>query len=61
MLARIIDLAIANRIMVSVVTVLVLGAGAVVVPRLPVDAVPDVTNTAVSVLTAAPGPSPGHG
>ncbi len=55
MLAKLIDLAIANRIMVSVVTVLLLCAGVVVVPRLPVDAVPDVTNTQVSVLTEAPG------
>src|SRR5262249_20393836 len=36
----------------------ILGAALLALPRLSIDAVPDVTNTQVSILTSAPGLSP---
>ena len=41
MLARIIDFALANRFLVLLASLLLLGAGAYSAARLPVDAVPD--------------------
>jgi cobalt-zinc-cadmium resistance protein CzcA len=55
MLERIVGLAIDNRGVILVIALAVLISGVFVVPRLPVDAVPDVTNTQVAVLTDAPG------
>jgi heavy metal efflux system protein len=58
MLQRIVELSVRRRGVVLVVWALVaLGAG-LAVRRLSIDAVPDVTNTQVSVLTSAPGLSP---
>lgn len=56
MLERLVDFAIQRRILVVGVAsvVLVLGA-ALGAPRLPIDAVPDVTNVQVVVLTDSPG------
>ncbi len=58
MLARIVDFAIANRFLVILGTFLLLGAGLYAASRLPVDAVPDVTNVQVQVMTTAPALSP---
>lgn len=55
MLERVVDTAIENRGVVLATAAAILLAGFFVVPRLPVDAVPDVTNTQVAVLTDAPG------
>ena len=58
MLARIIDFALANRFLVLLASLLLLGAGAYSAARLPVDAVPDVTNVQVQVMTTAPALGP---
>jgi len=55
MLERIVSSAIENRGLILVLTLSLLVAGFFIVPRLPIDAVPDVTTTQVSVLTDAPG------
>lgn len=55
MLERIVGLAIDNRGLVLVHLLAVLALGFVIVPKLPVDAVPDITNTQVAILTEAPG------
>ena len=55
MLERITTWAVERRLIVVALAAAVLAAGAVIVPALPVDAVPDVTNTQVVVLTDAPG------
>jgi cobalt-zinc-cadmium resistance protein CzcA len=55
MLERIVGLAIDNRGVILVAALAVLVSGFFIVPRLPIDAVPDVTNTQVAVLTDAPG------
>jgi cobalt-zinc-cadmium resistance protein CzcA len=55
MLEKIINFAIEKRVVVALLSLLVLVAGAFVVPKLPVDAIPDVTNVQVVVLTEASG------
>ena len=55
MLERIVGLAIDNRGVILVIALAILVSGFFIVPRLPIDAVPDVTNTQVAVLTDAPG------
>lgn len=55
MLERIVGLAIDNRGLVLAHALALLVLGFFIVPRLPIDAVPDVTTTQVSVLTDAPG------
>jgi cobalt-zinc-cadmium resistance protein CzcA len=58
MLARVVDFAIGNRFLIILGTFLLLGAGLYAANRLPVDAVPDVTNVQVQVMTTAPALSP---
>ena len=58
MLARITDFAINNRFLIILGTFLLLGAGIYAAGRLPVDAVPDVTNVQVQVMTTAPALGP---
>jgi cobalt-zinc-cadmium resistance protein CzcA len=58
MLARVVDFAIGNRFLGILGTFLLLGAGLYAANRLPVDAVPDVTNVQVQVMTTAPALSP---
>ena len=58
MLERLVELSVRRRGVVLVVWALVLGAALLAARHLSVDAVPDVTNTQVSVLTSAPGLSP---
>lgn len=55
MLEAIVRTAIRWRLVVLVVAALVLVGGAVAVGKLPVDALPDTTNTQVQVLTDSPG------
>jgi len=47
-----------NRPLILVASLLLVGVGATAVARLPIDAVPDVTNVQVQVITAAPALSP---
>lgn len=58
MLESIVDLAVRRRGVVLTVWALVVAAALFAVKRLSIDAVPDVTNTQVQVLTTAPGLSP---
>ena len=58
MLARIVELSVQRRGLVLVAWAAVLAVALVSIPKLSVDAVPDVTNVQVSVLTSAPGLSP---
>lgn len=55
MLERIINLAVDRRIAVVVIALAVMVGGGLLVPELPIDAVPDVTTTQVVVLTEASG------
>ncbi len=58
MLERIIALSIRNRWAVVVITIAIAALGVYNFSRLPIDAVPDITNVQVQVNTAAPGMSP---
>lgn len=55
---KLIDLALRNKFLVLVLTVVVVGFGVRSMLRLPIDAVPDVTPNQVLVLTQAPGLGP---
>jgi len=57
-MSRIIDLSLDNRFLVIILWVLVVGAGLNSLSELPIDAVPDVTNIQVQVLTNSPGLPP---
>ncbi len=58
MAARIVSWALKNRFLVLVLGVLLVAAGIDHMRRLPIDAVPDVTNVQVQVLTTAPALAP---
>jgi len=58
MINRIIDFSLNNRFLVVVIWLLVAGAGMRSMTQLPIDAVPDVTNVQVQVLTNSPGLAP---
>ena len=58
MIRRIIDLSLDNRLLVVVAWLLVAGTGLTALRALPIDAVPDVTNVQVQILTNSPGLAP---
>lgn len=58
MLERIVELSVQRRGMVLIVWAAIFAGALASIPKLSVDAVPDVTNVQVSVLTSAPGLSP---
>ena len=58
MINAIIRFAVAQRLIVMLLVVIMIGAGLYSLKRLPIDAVPDVTNVQVQVLTAAPSLAP---
>lgn len=58
MLDRIIDFALNNKFLVLLHALLLLVVGVYAMTRLPVDAVPDVTNVQVQVMTTAPALAP---
>ncbi|MEN9705847.1 MAG: hypothetical protein RLZZ393_1726 [Pseudomonadota bacterium] len=58
MLARLIALALSQRLMVLLATVALVGAGAWAVYGLPIDAYPDISNTQVKIIMKAPGMTP---
>ncbi|MEE4538118.1 MAG: efflux RND transporter permease subunit, partial [Erythrobacter sp.] len=58
MIAGILNLSVRYRWAVIALTLLVSGWGAINLLRLPIDAVPDITNTQVQINTAAPALSP---
>ena len=57
MLAAIVRASLRQRAVVIVCTLVLAAAGVVAATRLPIDAVPDVTNVQVQVITAAPARS----
>ena len=58
MLTSLINLSLNNRFLVIALCLLMAVGGAVSAVYIPIDAVPDMTNTQVLVLTKAPGLSP---
>ncbi len=58
MLRRLVDFSLANRAVVLIAAVLVIVAGIYALTQLPIDAVPDITNVQVQVLTKAPALGP---
>jgi cobalt-zinc-cadmium resistance protein CzcA len=58
MLARIVDWSLENRSLVLILAALLVFAGGYALMRLPIDAVPDVTNVQVQILTKAPALGP---
>ncbi len=58
MVGKLIDLALENRFLVIVASLLLVAAGFWAMTRLPVDAVPDVTNVQVQIMTTAPALGP---
>jgi heavy metal efflux system protein len=58
MLRRLVDFSLENRSLVLIATVLVIVGGGLALSRLPIDAVPDITNVQVQILTKAPALGP---
>ena len=58
MINAIIRFSVSHRLIVMLLVVILIGAGWYSLRRLPIDAVPDVTNVQVQVLTAAPSLAP---
>ncbi len=58
MLARVVELALTQRLLVVVLTVLLVGAGVRAFRQLPIDAFPDVSTTQVKIIMKAPGMTP---
>ena len=58
MIGKIVTWALDNRLLVFLASLLLVGLGVRGLRNLPVDAVPDITNVQVQVLTSAPGLSP---
>ena len=58
MLSKLIEFSLQNRFLVIILVALVAGLGIYNAPRIPIDAVPDMTNTQVQVLTEAGSLSP---
>lgn len=54
MLNKIIELSIKNKLIVSLFLVVLIGYGTLQLTKLPIDAVPDITNNQVQVITVAP-------
>ena len=57
-MSRIVDFSLDNRFLVIILWVLVVGVGINSLSQLPIDAVPDVTNVQVQILTNSPGLPP---
>lgn len=58
MIDRVIEFSLRNRLLVSLFGVGVIGAGALALTRLPIDAFPDVSPTLVQIVTESPGLAP---
>ena len=58
MLERLVAWSLTNRPLVLIVAALVVAAGGFSLSRLPIDAVPDVTNVQVQILTKSPSLGP---
>ncbi|ATB47980.1 efflux RND transporter permease subunit [Corallococcus macrosporus] len=58
MFDRLIHFSIKNRLLIFLLTLVLVGFGLSALSKLPIDAVPDVTNVQVQVLTSSPGLGP---
>jgi hypothetical protein len=58
MINGLIRFAVSQRLLVLLMVMILIGAGVYSLQRLPIDAVPDVTNVQVQILTAAPSLAP---
>lgn len=58
MIDKIIHLSISHRLLILLLVLTLVGAGIYSLQRLPIDAVPDVTNVQVQILTSAPSLAP---
>ena len=58
MATRLIEWALANRFFVLLLVAILLASGLFSMSRLPIDAVPDVTNVQVQIVTASPALGP---
>ena len=58
MFDRLIAFSLRNRLLVFLLALLLIGFGLDALRRLPIDAVPDVTNVQVQILTSSPGLGP---
>src|SRR3546814_13697712 len=58
MLAKLIDLSVRNRYLILFITAALAAFGLYQLQRLPIDAVPDITNKQVQINTVAPALSP---
>jgi len=58
MINAIIHFAVMQRVLVMLMVVIMIGAGVYCLRNLPIDAVPDVTNVQVQILTSAPALAP---
>ena len=58
MIKKLIDFSLDNRFLVLVLWLLVVALGVNALTKLPIDAVPDVTNVQVQILTNSPGLAP---
>ncbi|MBV0881828.1 CusA/CzcA family heavy metal efflux RND transporter [Noviherbaspirillum sp. L7-7A] len=58
MLDRLLALALSQRLLVMVLTVMLVGAGVMALRVLPIDAYPDVSSTQVKIIMKAPGMTP---
>ncbi|MGC8074117.1 efflux RND transporter permease subunit, partial [Salmonella enterica] len=55
MLNRIIEFSVRNKLLVGIGTILLIIAGIMAFTKLPIDAVPDITDNQVLVITTTPG------
>jgi heavy metal efflux system protein len=58
MLSKLVELALTQRLLVAVLTLLLIGAGISSFRELPIDAFPDVSSTQVKIIMKAPGMTP---
>ena len=58
MLERLVEFALSQRLFVLLAVLLLIGAGAVFLPTLPIDAFPDVSPIQVKVIVKSPGMTP---
>ncbi|HJW02518.1 MAG TPA: CusA/CzcA family heavy metal efflux RND transporter [Azospira sp.] len=58
MLSRLVEFSLTQRLLMLVLTLLLIGAGALAFHQLPIDAFPDVSTTQVKIIMKAPGMTP---
>jgi cobalt-zinc-cadmium resistance protein CzcA len=61
MIDRLLEWSLKNRVMVVIASLVLVAGGLLAMSRLPIDAVPDVTNVQVQIFTSSPRPGAGGG